>query len=335
MSKRYLESLLRTVAGFSRILILPHNNPDPDAIASALALQYILAERGGIESDIAYRGIVGRAENRALVRYLGEPLRLLTELALPPMVRVAMIDTQPNAGNVTLPPDASVALVLDHHPWRLETADADFSDVRPEVGATSTILIDYLQAADLSPPPPLATALFYGIKTNTMGLARNASPMDASAYSYLQSFLDVGALAQIEQAQVPADYFRNFDAALRQAQIYDGIILTYVGPMAYPDLAAELADVLLRLEKSNWVICMGVYADALFVSVRTRNPEGGAEQLVEAIVGPEGPSGGQRMMAGGQIPLRGRSGDEVAHQLGQRALEYFQMLPETGGNPLI
>ncbi|HSJ53993.1 MAG TPA: hypothetical protein VLC52_09625, partial [Anaerolineae bacterium] len=76
MSAR-LKELDRAVKGLSRLLILPHNDPDPDAIASALALGYLLAERAGLEITIAYRGIIGRAENKALMRYLGRPLRRL------------------------------------------------------------------------------------------------------------------------------------------------------------------------------------------------------------------------------------------------------------------
>lgn len=335
MLRTHLELLFQAVARVERILILPHNNPDPDATASALALQYLLAERVGVESDIAYRGIIGRAENRALVEYLGEPLQLVDSLTLPSAVKVAMVDTQPGAGNIALPPGASLVVVMDYHPWREATAVAIFADVRPDLGATSTILTEYLRAADLAPPPPLATALFYGIKTNTMGLARNASPADTQAYAYLQPRVDAKALSRIEHAQVPADYFRNFDAALRLARIYDGVIITYVGEMNYPDLAAEIADILLRLEESQWVICLGVFAEHLFVSVRTRSQEGGADLLAEAIVGKDGPAGGQRMMAAGQVPLEGRSPDQVLKQLQRRALHHLQVSSETEGQALL
>ena len=163
------------------ILILPHNDPDPDAIASAVALRHLLMEALNVESTIAYQGIVGRAENRALLRYLGQPLRPLTDTDLAGEVPIALADTQPGAGNNALPAGSGAAFVIDHHTWREPTATAAYVDVRPEAGATSTILTEYLQEAGLEPEPPLATALFYGIKSDTRGLSCGAGPADMAA----------------------------------------------------------------------------------------------------------------------------------------------------------
>jgi nanoRNase/pAp phosphatase (c-di-AMP/oligoRNAs hydrolase) len=335
MSQERLEKLLEVAGSAGSVLVLPHNDPDPDAIASAVALRHLLAERLGVESLIAYQGIIGRAENKALVRYLGHPLQSLTDSNLRQSDSVALLDAQPGAGNIILPPGSNVAIVIDHHAWHEATAAASFADVRPELGATSTILTEYLQAAGIEPAPSLTTALFYGIKTNTMALGRDTSPADAAAYSYLQPRLDVEALAQIEHAQVPADYFKSFDATLQAARIYDGLIISYIGLMSYPDLAAEMADVLLRLEKSRWVICMGVYEGALILSVRARSRRGKAGQLVQAMVGGDGTAGGHGTMAGGQVLLGSRNPEQVALQLSQRALQYLKVSPEIAGTSLI
>jgi nanoRNase/pAp phosphatase (c-di-AMP/oligoRNAs hydrolase) len=316
-------------------LILPHNDPDPDAIASAVALRYLLAQQARIESRIAYQGIIGRAENKALVHYLGQPLEPLTDVNLQQSPCLALIDTQPGAGNITLPLGPRVVLVIDHHAWREETATASFADVRPELGATSTVLTQYLQASGVEPPSSLATALFYGIKTVTMGLSRDTSPDDAAAYAYLQSRIDTAALARIEHAQVPADYFRSLDAALRAARMYDGLIFAYTAALTYPDLAAEMAEVLLRLEKARWVVCVGVYRDVLILSVRTRSQEDEAEKLVQAIVAQEGTAGGHGTMAGGQIPLAGTPSEQRALLLKRRALQHLSIPPESAGEPLI
>jgi nanoRNase/pAp phosphatase (c-di-AMP/oligoRNAs hydrolase) len=335
MMQERLDSLLEAVGGANRVLILPHNDPDPDAIASALALRYLLAEKLGVEGHIVYKGIIGRAENKALVRYLGYPLRRLTDSDLRQPTPIALVDTQPGTGNNALSPERSVAIVLDHHTWCEATAAATFADVRQDVGATSTILTEYLQAANIEPAPPLATALFCGIKTDTMGLGRGASPADTAAYFYLQPRIDVEALVEIERAQVPADYFKSFAATLQAAQSYDGVVISYIGPMGYPDLAAEMADILLRLEGTRWVICMGVYKEDLILAVRTRNRRGGAGQLVREIVGNRGTAGGHGTMAGGQVPLQGEDSKQVALQLGQRALQYLKVAPGVASRPLI
>jgi nanoRNase/pAp phosphatase (c-di-AMP/oligoRNAs hydrolase) len=193
MIQNQLDLLFEAMGGADRVLILPHNDPDPDAIASAVALRHLLAEKLGVEGYIVYRGIIGRAENKALVRYLDHPLHRLANSDLRQSVPIALVDTQPGAGNNALPHGSEAAIVLDHHTWREATAKARFADVRPELGATSTILMQYLENAGIEPSPQLATALFYGIKTDTMGLGRGAGPDDVAAYFHLQPRIDVGA----------------------------------------------------------------------------------------------------------------------------------------------
>ena len=180
MPRECLERLYGAVGDARNVLIMPHNNPDPDAIASAVALRYLLMQRLDKEAHIVYRGIIGRAENRALVRYLGHPLRRQTGLDLDQSDAIALVDAQPGAGNVRLPPDPKIAIVIDHHPQYSEMQMAAYADIRPEVGATSTILTEYLRAAGLDISSPVATALFYGIKTDTMGLTRDTSRADAA-----------------------------------------------------------------------------------------------------------------------------------------------------------
>jgi len=313
---------------------LSHNDPDPDAIASAVALRHLLTEKLDVEAHVAYQGIIGRAENKALVRYLGNPFRRLTTSDLRRSDCIALVDTQPGAGNVTLSPESSVAIVIDHHPPREATGSAAFADVRPEVGATSTILTEYLQTAGLKPPQTIATALFYGIKADTMGLIRSTSPADAAAFCYLQSQVDMEALSKIEHAQVPAEYFTSFVLALQSARIYDRVVVAYLGPVDYPDLGAEMADILLRLRGVRWVVCISVYDDLVMVSVRTRNRQG-AGQLVQELIGNRGTAGGHGTMAGGQIPIEDQDPDRLAKKLGQHALEHLGVMPEAVGVPLI
>jgi nanoRNase/pAp phosphatase (c-di-AMP/oligoRNAs hydrolase) len=335
MQHRLLEELCETAAEAGNVLILPHNNPDPDSIASAVALECILAEQLGLESPIAHYGLIGRAENRALVSYLGCEFHSLAGLGHTGPDAVALVDTQPGAGNITLPPGTRFTIVIDHHALREETAAASFADVRPQLGATSSILVEYLQTCGVEPTPKLATALFYGIKTVTMGLARDTSPSDVAAYSYLQPRIDDQALARIEHAQVPVDYFKSLDTALRAARIFDRVILAPIGSMSYPDMAAEMADILLRLERAEWVICMGECEGNLIVSVRTRRSTGEAEQLVRAIVGRKGTAGGHGTMAGGQIRLGEVPSAVLAQQLIQHALVYLKLAPEAEGRSLI
>lgn len=330
-----LHRMLAALAGADPIRILPHTDPDPDSIASALALRHLLAEKLGANARIVYKGIIGRAENKALVRYLRCPLRRLVRADLDKPATFALVDTQPGAGNNVLPPDHSVSIVLDHHPWREPTATATFHDVRANIGATSTILTQYLRAASIEPPSPLATALFYGVKTDTMGLSRGASEEDVAAYFYLQPRIDIEALVKVERAQVPAAYFASFAATLRAARIHDDVLVSYVGHMGYPDLAAEMADLLLRLEGVQWVICIGVFEDEMALSVRTLSKSGGADRLVQEVVGDQGTAGGHGAMAAGHLLLGSRDPELLARELGRRALAALGVAPDLPARPLV
>jgi nanoRNase/pAp phosphatase (c-di-AMP/oligoRNAs hydrolase) len=329
-----LEKLLQTVEDADQLLILTHNNPDPDALAAAVAFQHLLALKAGLSCQIAFGGIIGRAENKALARYLDIPFSaqaLLAQVATHPL---ALVDAQPDAGNVISPAAADILIVIDAHTLLPGTSAAAFADVRPHYGATATILVEYFQMGGITLPPSLATALFYGIKTNTMGLSRNTCPADATAYNFLQPKIDVEALGQIEQARVPPQYFRSFDAALRSARLYDELVFSNLGTINYPDLTAEMADLLLRLERARWVVCVGVFEQTLMISIRTGRRRENAAQLAQALVQDRGSAGGHGTIAGGQIPLQDQKIRELSDQLVRRALQTLNISPETAGIPL-
>jgi nanoRNase/pAp phosphatase (c-di-AMP/oligoRNAs hydrolase) len=354
-----LNSLLDALRGARSILILPHNDPDPDAIAGAVALRHLIQCLLDIQSEIAYKGLIGRAENKALVHELGNPLHALWPSDLEQEAAIVLIDTQPGAGNNALPPGRRATVVLDHHAGQPDFAAqaapsgsddqggreigphdvgveacAGFVDMRPDVGAISTVLVEYIQSADIELPPTLATALFYGIKTDTRGLSRGASQADVDAYFYLQQRADLEMLARIERAQVPREYFQSLVAALQASRRYDYLVVSHLESMSYPDLVAEVADLLLRLEGIRWVLCMGVHEDVLILSVRTRLAYGAAG-LIRHIVGPQGTAGGHGSLSGGQIPLEGQDPGELVRTVTQRALYHLGIESNGGGERLV
>lgn len=332
-----LESLRQVFATRpEEVVILTHNNPDPDAIAAAVAMRYLLFHLVGKKCKIVYNGIIGRSENRALVRYLGRPLHRLVPADLNGTAIMVMVDTQPGAGNNALPAERAPEVVIDHHPWRERTGQAVFADVRPEVGATASMMMEYLKAANLIPPSAIATALFYGIKTDTLGLGRHTTSIDTEAICRLLPRLDVEAISKIERAQVPLEYFKNFTAALQTAYIYDGVIVSYLGEMGYPDLTAEMADFLLRLRNCRWVICMGTHKRRLILSVRTHQQQG-AGQLAQTIIGKRGIAGGHGSLAGGQLRLtKNEAVEQTVADFTRRILIYLDIGPDQRhGHPLI
>ncbi len=316
-----VDSLLDVVKDARRVLILPHNDPDPDAIAGALALDYLLRSGRSLSVTIAYDGVVGRAENRALVAYLQAPLEKTSKIDFDLFDVIALVDSQPGAGNNALPPNRAVDIVIDHHePIRERTNEARHCDVRLNVGATSTILTGYVVAAGLELYPRLATALFYGIQTDTLGLGRHASAADKAAYVRLQPLIEVDELISIERAQVPREYFRVLDQTLRRAEMYGDAVVAHLGDIYRPDMPAEMADVLLRLEGTRWVMCSGFHHDVLYVSMRSTRINPGAGQVAQAVVEGLGTAGGHGTAGGAQIPVDHQDRKAVVAELQRRFL---------------
>jgi nanoRNase/pAp phosphatase (c-di-AMP/oligoRNAs hydrolase) len=326
---------LRMVIGAGPVLILTHDNPDPDGLASGKALAVLFELAWGIPSRLVYSGLVARAENRAMLNRLTpewEHTDVLSDLER--YSAVALVDAQPGAGNSSLPESYVPHIVIDHHqPVRAALKAVPYADVRPEMGATVSLVYQHLEAARIKPDATLATAMFYGLQVDTRGLSRGASPTDETVYVKLLDWLDRGKLIQVEQAGLPKDYFRAFSRALQAARTHGQAIVAYLGPMHRPDLMAEIADLLIRLEGARAALCLGSYGDTLHLSLRTVPLGRDAGLVVQEIVVPPGKAGGHGTMAGGQIPLAGRAAEVLAAEVERH---YLTVMGEgSNGIPLL
>lgn len=306
-----LAQMVGAVEDADRVLVLTHDNPDPDAIASSAALARLLEEEAGVETTLAFGGIVGRAENRALIDELGVRFDRVRPEELPTTLPIALVDTQPRTGNNSLPEGRIVSIVLDHHPVRSETTACSYADVRPEYGASCSILVEYLRAAGIQPGRRLATALFYGIQSETQDLGREAVPADVDASMYLYTRSDPAAIARIRHARVPASYYSSIHDALEEARRADGVVCVPAGQMDYPDMVAELADLFMRVEGVEWTLAAGRYHDDLLLSARSYEPATHAGDVIRAVIGDRGSAGGHGALAGAQVPVGSLTDDEV------------------------
>ncbi len=327
-----LAQLVGAVEGADRVLVLTHDNPDPDAIASSAALARLLEEQAAVETTLAFGGIVGRAENRALIDELGVRFgRVPRPEELPTSLPIALVDTQPRTGNNSLPEGRIASIVLDHHPVRPETTACSYADVRPEYGASCSILVEYLRAAGVQPGRRLATALFYGIQSETQDLGREAAPADVDASMYLYTRSDPAAIARIRHARVPASYFSSIHDALEEARRAGGVVCVPAGEMEYPDMVAELADLFMRVEGVEWTLAAGRYRDDLLLSARSYEPSTHAGDVVRQVIGDRGSAGGHGALAGAQVPVGHLAEDEV--DAVQRSL-FEEFLETLGVDPV-
>ena len=327
-----LPALLQAIARPGPVVILPHDNPDPDALASAAALRYLFLQLGKRDAAIALGGIVGRAENRAMLTYLNIDLVPVASVGFSRDTLVALVDTQPGRSNNSLPEGTIPTIVIDHHPAYADYGSVPYLDLRSDYGATSTILAEYLRESRLPIDGKIATALFYGIAAETQDLGREATSADVAASQFLYPHANKRRLAKIENARVPAEYFRGFRDAIEEAKVYDKVIISVLHEVQYPDMVAEVADFLLRLDGIEWAAAMGFYNNKfLHVSLRTTNREINAGDLLQKVLGSKS-AGGHDMIAGGRIRVEegGVGMEKVAIRVKDRLL---RALGVDGCNP--
>lgn len=313
---------LRETAGDGPVLILTHDNPDPDALASGKALATLLQQAWNVPSRLIYGGLVARAENLALLKRLTPEWEYADDITgLESYSAVALVDTQPGAGNNRLPETASPLMVFDHHqPQQAATRQAQYADLRPDIGAAVTLLYQHLQAARVEPDPVLATAMYYGLTVDTLNLSRGASPADEAVFIDLLARIDRSELIRIEQARRPRDYFRAIHQGLQAARLHGQAILARLGPLHRPDMTADIADLLIRVEGVEAALCLGQYGETLHLALRTKPFGLEAGTLIQQIVPEAGRGGGHGAIAGGQLPLGGRDASFAAAEVEQRFL---------------
>jgi len=282
-----------------RVLIMMQDDPDPDAIASAWALRTLLG-RTKAAAPIATFGVITRPENRAMTRILEIDVERVVLADLAGYDRIAMVDTQPAFFEETV---GEVDLVIDHHPEETP-ARARLRDVRPSYGATSTILTEYLRAADVKIRERLATALLYGIKADTLHLERGATRADMDAFAFLHAHANHNALRRIERPDLPETALDVLARGLARRRLVDGVMLVHLGQVGYPELVAQFADLFLQVEGAEWSVVSGRVGAELHISVRNVGYVRAAGDVVRAAFGELGRAGGHRSMAKAVVPVR-------------------------------
>ena len=321
--------LLAVLPGAKKILILPHDNPDPDSLASAAALRSLISHKLKKTPIIGSAGVIGRSENRALVRVLEIPLVPVEELFPGFEGAVIVVDTQPGRANNPLPAHITPVGVIDHHPDWGQNGSVPFVDLREDYGATSTIVTQYLQEVEVPLNPRVATALFYGISSETQHLGREAKSADIVASQFLYPYVNKRLLGEIETPPLSRDYFRLIGQAVHSALLYGDVVVTILDSVPYSEAVAEVADFFMRFEKARWSVCAALHKEHIYVSIRTTDTEATAGLLLASIL-PSGMAGGHGMIAGGRIKTSQRTWKDEAHKIVQ---DILRALGKAKGRP--
>lgn len=331
------ERFIATLAERERIVIVSHVNPDPDALASMLGLEALILHKLPDKPVVlTVDGIIARAENQAMADLLEIPLVPIESVDIGSETALVMVDSQPNTGR-RKSEAATPLIVLDHHETPGTLDGVEFLDIRPDLGATSTLITGYLLEQEVPVSKRLATALLYGIESEVSGYPREAGPADDGALVWLFPRADKDLLARIRNPKLPRSYFAAFQNALTNAFLYDDAVICWCGEVTQPDLIAELADFFIRFDQVAWAICAGTYDGLLKISARTDYIGGHCGEVLRDAVEGLGTAGGHDKRAGGAIRLDsagGKSPDELLHILRSRILARLN-IAETSGMRLL
>jgi len=281
-----------------RLAIVTHDNPDPDSIAAAAALQAI-ADHLGVEADILYFGDIGHQENRAFVNLLNIELTHYDDVDIDDYETVALVDPA-KAGEMEV--DRDVDIFIDHYELEADI-EAEFADVRPSVSATSTILTKYIQEFDLSVSQEVATALLYGIRAETLDFRRDTTPADLTAAAYLYPFADHDTLEQVESPNMSPETLDVLAEAITSREVQGSHLVSNAGFISERDALSQAASQLLNLEGITTTAVFGIVDDTIYLAARSKDIRLNIGRVLADAFVDIGDSAGHSTQASAEIPL--------------------------------
>ncbi|MCU0589580.1 MAG: DHH family phosphoesterase [Syntrophobacteraceae bacterium] len=285
-------------------------DPDPDAIGSALAVKRLLWHR--VQSvTIGIIRPIRRLNNQTLARLLKLPLVQLKQCELPSFDRYVVVDGQPHHNDFFR--QFAYTAVIDHHPAS-SPVEAPYVDVRPHYGATSTILSEYLKAAAIKPSQTLATALLYGIKTDTRSFERHTIVEDIEAFRSLYDAANHNVLRKVEISDLSIKELKFFHKAVERKHVVRDRIFVHLDEVTSADILVEIAEFFLKIHDISWSIVSGIYEENLIIVIRNDGYRKDAGKLVRRAFGTIGCAGGHSAMARAEVPM-----EKLVQAVGKRS----------------
>jgi len=298
MTRARVQQYQRYFADADKVLILLHNEPDPDALASGLALRNLLRRTKTTAIIGAIQGVT-RPENLRMANMLDIHVEKVTPAQFPEFDRIATVDVQPHyfAGILD-----RVDLVVDHHPEQTGYSAA-YKDIRADYGSTSTILTEHLRAVDVNISERTATAMLYAIKSDTLFFARHTNRVDLEAFTFLYPLADAALIRKMEGAEITLDRLEYVTRASHGGLMREQVFSAFIGEAPREDFIPYTADFFLQLEDVKWTIIAGIVAGSLIISVRNLGYSRNAGEFVKRWFADIGSAGGHRAMAKAVVPI--------------------------------
>jgi nanoRNase/pAp phosphatase (c-di-AMP/oligoRNAs hydrolase) len=319
LTRARVQQYQRYFVDADRVLILLHNDPDPDAMASGLALRNLLRRTKATAILGAMHGVT-RPENLRMANLLDIQVEQITAADLNAFDRIACVDVQPHyyGGLIT-----RVDLVIDHHPEQAGYS-AVFKDIRADYGSTSTILTEHLRAVDVSISERTATAMLYAIKSDTLFFARHTNRSDLDAFTFLYPLSDPALIRKMEGAEITSERLDYVLRAHQTGRLTDQVFSAFLGSSPREDFITYVADFFLQLENVKWTVISGIVNDSLIISMRNLGYSRNAGEFMKKWFAEIGSAGGHRAMAKAVVPIarfREKFGDLNGAQIAAKIQE--------------
>ncbi len=290
---------LKDLNRFDNITIQCHDNPDPDALASAFGL-YKYFKQNGNNVRIIYSGPfkIRKSNLLLMIKELDIPVSYYSPDSGKIDGLLLTADCQYGQGNVTKLKADDLA-VIDHHNG---TCDLELSEIHPELGGCSTLVWKLMsdEGFDILSDRALCTALYYGLMTDTGNFSEISHPLDK----------DMRDCLIINEAQIRL--FTNSNITLEEMRITGEALAGYACISNYscgilkadncdPNILGIISDMALQVAEFNVVIAFGHVSGGYKLSVRSCIKEVLADEFVRAVTDGVGSGGGHDYKAGGFI----------------------------------
>lgn len=298
-------------------------NADPDALASAIALRRIIRRRVA-HVDIVRINEITRPDNLAMIRFLRIKNRKYRERLAERYDKFAIVDSQPHHDPIFQRYDFSI--VVDHHPVKpIEEGkkQPEFMEIRPEYGACSTLFVEYLYSLKIKPSRQLATALLYGIKSDTMSFERDFCDVDVRAFRYVSKFADQNIIRKIVRNEFPLAWTEYYKQAFDTITRLNGGAFIWMDKVESPDVLVILADFFMRVQEICWCVVSGRCGRKIVSIFRGDGIRRDVGRMAASCLGDLGGAGGHRTAARSEIEIKKFKGkpprDVITHRLCERA----------------
>lgn len=280
---------------------------DPDAMASAMALKRLFWRK--VKKTYIYHiNIINRSDNLAMIKLLKLDQKHIKKLDASAITKWAIVDSQPHHSEQFR--KFKFDIIVDHHPANPNSKGA-FVDIREDYGSTSTMFTEYLRTAGIKPSPKLATALFYGIKTDTDDFVRNSTPDDIDAFKYLYKFININIIKKIESSEMTRKTLNSFRTAIDNLLFIKDMSFIYMDKVDSPDTLVMMADFFVKMAESPWSVVSGIHSQKLIIIIRNAGFRLNAGKVAVKLFGSYGSAGGHKAAARVEIPLK-----SIMHEIG-------------------